>query len=122
MKTKPAGSLILLFCLTPSSQAAESMVPSTYADVSYGPHKRNVLDFWQAMSDQPTPLAVFIHGVGFQGGSKENLPARDLKDLLDRRLNSTDPITLACYLGLNLHFRARGGYCSEQLTTEPRQS
>jgi hypothetical protein len=45
------------------------------ANVSYGPHERNVMDVWKAKSDQPTPLLVFIHGGGFRGGSKEALPA-----------------------------------------------
>ena len=31
----------------------------TQRDVHYGPHSRNVLDFWQAESDQPTPVLVF---------------------------------------------------------------
>src|SRR5690349_17701823 len=41
------------------------------ANVSYGPHERNVMDVWKAKSDRPTPLLVFIHGGGFRGGSKE---------------------------------------------------
>jgi acetyl esterase/lipase len=44
------------------------------ANVAYGPHERNVLDLWKAKSEKPTPLLVFIHGGGFRGGSKENLP------------------------------------------------
>lgn len=47
-------------------------VPPTFADVSYGPHERNKLDFWQAKSDPPTPLVVFIHGGGFQAGDKSS--------------------------------------------------
>ena len=44
------------------------------ANVSYGPHERNVMDVWKAKSDKATPLLVFIHGGGFRGGSKEALP------------------------------------------------
>ncbi len=40
--------------------------PPTFADVRYGPHERNVLDFWQAKSDRPTPVVVSIHGGGFR--------------------------------------------------------
>ena len=54
-----------------------------HREVSYGPHERNVLDFWQAESARPTPLVVFIHGGGFRGGSKNNLNARTLGALLD---------------------------------------
>lgn len=43
---------------------------ATYANVSYGPHERNVIDFWQAESMKPTPLVVFIHGGGWQNGDK----------------------------------------------------
>jgi acetyl esterase len=42
----------------------------THAEVSYGPHERNVLDLWLANSSAPTPLVVFIHGGGFVNGSK----------------------------------------------------
>jgi hypothetical protein len=45
-------------------------VRPTQADVKYGPHDRNVLDFWQAKSEQPTPVLVSIHGGGFRGGNK----------------------------------------------------
>jgi acetyl esterase/lipase len=47
-------------------------VPITAADVSYGPHERNVLDFWKAKSNTPTPLVFCIHGGGWQNGDKNN--------------------------------------------------
>jgi acetyl esterase len=47
----------------------------TQADVSYGPHERNVLDFWRAESATPTPVLVFIHGGGFVAGSKAGVNA-----------------------------------------------
>lgn len=40
--------------------------PPTFANVRYGPHERNILDFWQARSDRPTPVVVSIHGGGFR--------------------------------------------------------
>jgi acetyl esterase len=43
------------------------------ANISYGPHERNVLDFYRADSGKPTPVVVFIHGGGFVSGSKANL-------------------------------------------------
>lgn len=42
----------------------------TLADVAYGPHERNRLDFWKAKCEAPAPLVVFIHGGGFVGGDK----------------------------------------------------
>lgn len=46
-------------------------VPPTHADVSYGPHPRNVLDFWEAPGDGPRPLLVYIHGGGWVAGDKK---------------------------------------------------
>ena len=48
----------------------------THADLSYGPHKMNVLDFWKAEGDGPRPLLVYIHGGGWIGGDKKQDPAR----------------------------------------------
>jgi len=54
----------------------------TMADVKYGPYKRNMLDFYQAKSDKPTPVALYIHGGGFRGGSKKSVNQRVLNELL----------------------------------------
>ncbi|MDB6073680.1 MAG: esterase, partial [Verrucomicrobiaceae bacterium] len=52
-------------------------------NVGYGPHERNVLDFWKAKADKPTALVVFIHGGGFRAGSKENYwPDAKLAEIL----------------------------------------
>lgn len=42
----------------------------TLANVPYGSHERQVLDFWRATSDKPTPLLFFIHGGGWVNGDK----------------------------------------------------
>ncbi|GDY19364.1 hypothetical protein LBMAG56_07090 [Verrucomicrobiota bacterium] len=42
----------------------------TLADVAYGTHPRQVLDFYRAKSDTPTPLLFYIHGGGWQAGDK----------------------------------------------------
>ena len=44
--------------------------PPTLAEIAYGPHARNVLDFWQAEGDGPRSLLVYIHGGGWTGGDK----------------------------------------------------
>lgn len=49
----------------------------------YGPHERNVFDFYPAQSDEPTPVAVYIHGGGFRNGSKDGINNKTLKALLD---------------------------------------
>jgi acetyl esterase len=54
----------------PSAAAAVRGAVPTRADVRYGPHERNVLDFWAAKSDGPTPVVVYIHGGGFVSGDK----------------------------------------------------
>jgi len=58
-------------------------VKPTHADVHYGPHERQVLDFYQAKSSQPTPVIVYIHGGGFVGGDKRSVNPAMLQDALD---------------------------------------
>lgn len=57
---------------TKAKKATEGAEP-TFADVHYGPHERNVLDFWKAKSDKATPVVVFIHGGGFVSGDKSKV-------------------------------------------------
>lgn len=45
--------------------------PPTIPDVAYGQHPKQVLDFYKADSNQPTPLVFYIHGGGWMGGSKK---------------------------------------------------
>jgi acetyl esterase/lipase len=45
----------------------------TQANVRYGEFERDVLDFWQAPSDKPTPVLFFIHGGGWMGGDKAGI-------------------------------------------------
>ena len=42
-----------------------------------------MLDFWQAKSDKPTPLVLYIHGGGWQNGDKSGLSAAAIKQYLD---------------------------------------
>jgi acetyl esterase/lipase len=44
----------------------------TMTDVAYGPHPKQVLNFWKATSDLPAPLLFFIHGGGWQGGNRSS--------------------------------------------------
>jgi acetyl esterase/lipase len=45
----------------------------TIANVAYGTHERQVLDFYKAKSDKPTPLLFFIHGGGWVAGDKSGV-------------------------------------------------
>jgi acetyl esterase/lipase len=66
------------------SPAANADVPApTMADVRYGEHERNVLDFWKADSKDPTPLVFVIHGGGWVSGDKDRVARfADVKALL----------------------------------------
>ena len=59
--------------LVANEQYPASVPKPTLSEVAYGGHERQVLDFWKAASDQPTPLVFVIHGGGWRNGSKERL-------------------------------------------------
>jgi acetyl esterase/lipase len=52
--------------------------PRKLIGVAYGKHPRQVLDFFQARSEKPTPVVFYIHGGGWQGGDKKTNPQRFL--------------------------------------------
>ena len=62
-----AGSLLF----TPLIHAQSPPKP-TLSNVPYGPHERQVLDFYQANSEPAAPLLFFIHGGGWMNGDKAN--------------------------------------------------
>src|SRR5437879_1416694 len=64
-----APALRPAFAQQTASPAAARPKP-TFADVKYGPHERNVLDFWKADTKEPAPVVVAIHGGGFMAGDK----------------------------------------------------
>ena len=45
-------------------------IPPSKENVAYGTHPRQVLDFYQAKSDTPTPVVFAIHGGGWVNGDK----------------------------------------------------
>jgi acetyl esterase/lipase len=65
----PDGTL-QLFILQLKPQPVQPVDTPTYANVPYGPHERNVLDFWRAEGTGPRPLLVNIHGGGWTHGDK----------------------------------------------------
>lgn len=51
--------------------ATSPLLPNPTAfNVSYGKHPKQILHFWKAESDKPTPLLFFIHGGGWMGGGR----------------------------------------------------
>jgi arylformamidase len=93
---------VALSCLalTPLAGQDRSSLTPTHADVAYGPHERNVLDFWQAEGEGARPLLVFIHGGGWTAGSKQRT-AKDVRPFLEKgisyaainyRLTPTSPL------------------------------
>jgi len=68
----------------------------TRRDVSYGASARHVFDFWQASTNKPTPLVIFIHGGGFVGGDKSGVSARAIRQCLDEGVS---------YASINYRFR-----------------
>ena len=67
-------------------KAAPKVLKPTFADVSYGNDKMNVVDFWQAEGEGPRPLLVYIHGGGWIGGDKKR-NARDVQPFLDKGIS-----------------------------------
>lgn len=60
--------------------APKSKIEPTLANVPYGSHERQVLDFYKAPSEKPTPVLFFIHGGGWVNGDKAN--PGELRDCL----------------------------------------
>lgn len=67
--------------LVDSAEPLKLPTPSK-ANVAYGSHERHVLDLWQASGDGPRPLCVFIHGGGWAGGDKADVPPALVKAML----------------------------------------
>ena len=63
--------------------AARADEPKKLLNVPYGKHPRQVLDFYQAKSDKPTPVVFYIHGGGWQAGDKKINP----KPFLDKGIS-----------------------------------
>ncbi|MDA1013833.1 MAG: alpha/beta hydrolase [Planctomycetota bacterium] len=53
------------------------------ANVKYGSHERQVLDFYPAKSKTPTPVVFYIHGGGWRAGDKKTNP----KAFLDKGIS-----------------------------------
>ena len=80
--------LNVVFLLPLAAQQQRPTLPQ--ADVqnaAYGQHERNVLDLWNAKSNRPAPLVIFIHGGGFSKGDKSGLSPVLLQECLRRGIS-----------------------------------
>lgn len=75
----------IFFAAVRVASVADATEP-TFANVSYGPHAADVLDFWRAEGDGPRPLLVYIHGGGWVGGDKKQDPA-NFRPFLDKGIS-----------------------------------
>lgn len=66
----------------PQSGPKSTRPAPDFADVSYGPHARNVFDLWLPKAAGPAPLVLYIHGGGFRAGDKRTLGADALRQYL----------------------------------------
>jgi acetyl esterase/lipase len=57
-------------------------IAPTMKDVAYGKHPKQVVHFWKAQSDKPTPVLFFIHGGGWTGGNRSSGLAGLLPEML----------------------------------------
>ena len=48
----------------------DNSLPPTFKDVQYGPHPKELINFWQFQSAQPVGILLQIHGGGWMGGKK----------------------------------------------------
>lgn len=64
--------LPLLWIVAPCSAQERAAPQPTMANVPYGTHERQVLDFYQSKSAEPAPLLFFVHGGGWMTGDKAN--------------------------------------------------
>ncbi|MDD7983564.1 alpha/beta hydrolase [Lentisphaera marina] len=80
-------TLLSLFMISSSLMAnpANKNSEATHRNVAYGPHERNVLDFWQAPGEGPRPLYFFIHGGGWINGDKSRVFR--VQDYLDKGIS-----------------------------------
>ncbi len=75
--------IILFIALLVVGQPSHADELKTLTDVAYGSHPRQVLDFYPAKSDEPTPVVFYIHGGGWQAGDKKTNP----KAFLDKGIS-----------------------------------
>jgi acetyl esterase/lipase len=74
---------VFLIALVFATRWAPADEPKQLLNLPYGSHPRQVLDFYPAKSDKPTPVVFYIHGGGWRGGDKKTDP----KPFLDKGIS-----------------------------------
>lgn len=89
MKRLTTATLLLLCTagMSVAQKAKPEPLKPTAANLAYGKHPRQVLDFWQAKSEAPTPLVLYIHGGGWQGGDKRSLRPAAIQRYLSKGIS-----------------------------------
>ena len=82
------GLLLLIPTIAMAQRARARKAPErptpTVADFAYGTDsERQKFDFWQAESDEPTPLVLLIHGGGWRNGDKSGYGTGAIQPYLD---------------------------------------
>src|SRR5206468_1194082 len=72
--------IAVLLVLLAAGSVARAEGPGKQLNVPYGKHPRQVLDFYPAKSDKPTPVVFYIHGGGWQGGDKKGFNPKPFLD------------------------------------------
>lgn len=73
-----AAVLAIAAGMAPGEPSKRPALTPTQADVRYGNHPRNLLDFYRAESEGPTPVLIFFHGGGFVAGDKRGAASSKL--------------------------------------------
>lgn len=79
-------ALVIMATTLTAFAETEKLIEPTHENLSYGPHKMNVLDFWKADGEGPRPLLVYIHGGGWIGGDKKTSIDR-IRPFLDKGIS-----------------------------------
>ena len=95
--------------MTPERDARSPALPvPTLANVPYGEHERQVLDFWKADSSEPTPVLFYIHGGGWLSNDKSLIELE----------NGIDPLLKAGISVVSINYR----YIKQTILTEGETS